>query len=570
MDVEHAHKLARERGVNAVVYWIVRVILQPFFRLYFRLGRIGTEHIPNEGPVLLASNHRSFSDPFIIGTCLGRPLRFVAKAELFEKRWQARLLLALGAFPIRRGESDELALETARAILERGGAVGIFPEGTRVRPGPLAEPKRGIGRLALETGAPVVPVAIRGTEDIRARWRIRPRRVTVRCGRALTFPRPLDRSASPNVASEVAARVWACVQLQWEWLGGMAPIRTAAVVGAGSWGTAAAVLLARGGASVQLGCRTPEQAAALRERGRNEKYLPGVELPDGVTATTVAELDLAEVDLVCLAVPSRAFRETVEQVADRLPSHADVLLLTKGLVPPDAQLPCDYLAGLTGSRSLALLGGPAHAAEACRGEAGLVVASPDRSFAARLVGIFQRAGLRCERSEDLVGVQLAGCAKNAAALAVGLALPNGVNAAGTAAGRIYGECHELARSIGAGEDSFTGLAGAGDLVATVLAPHSRNRRAGELLADGASVPAIERALGQTSEALDLIPLLAAAMREQGMRAPATHELARLVESRRRPEASTDGPEIAPAEVPAGIAPAGTATPARFARSASAA
>ena len=312
MNVELAHEHARERGVNLVLYWVVRAILQPFFCVYFRLKRIGMEHIPKEGPVLLAGNHRSFSDPFVMGMCLGRPLRFVAKVELFEKRWQARLLLALGAFPIRRGESDELAMETARRLLESGAAIGMFPEGTRVRPGPLGEPKRGIGRLALETGAPMVPVAIIGTEDIRKGWRIRPRRVTARCGRALNFPRPVDGVASPHVAREVTSRVWSCVQLQWEWLGGMAPIRTAAVVGAGSWGTAAAVLLARGGASVQLGCRTAEQAQVLRDEGRNRHYLPDVELPDSVTITTAGELDLSDVDLVCLAVPSRAFRETVE------------------------------------------------------------------------------------------------------------------------------------------------------------------------------------------------------------------------------------------------------------------
>jgi len=131
------------------------------------------------------------------------------------------------------------------------------------------------------------------------------------------------------------------------------------------------------------------------------------------------------------------------------------------------------------------------------------------------------------------------CAKNAAALAVGLSLPNGVNAAGAAAGRIYGECHALARALGADESSFTGLAGAGDLVGTVLAAHSRNRRAGELLASGATVPEIEVALGQTSEALDLVPLLAASMRNRGIRAPATQELARLVESRSRQEAAID-------------------------------
>ena len=167
LDLERAHQIARERGPVMPVYWVVRAILQPFFHLYFRLRRIGLEHVPKTGPVLMASNHRSFADPFMIGCCLGRPLHFVAKIELFDKRWKAWLLLALGAFPIRRGESDEEAMETARVILERGGVVGIFPEGTRVRPGPLGEPKRGVGRLVLETGAPVVPVAVLGTERLR-------------------------------------------------------------------------------------------------------------------------------------------------------------------------------------------------------------------------------------------------------------------------------------------------------------------------------------------------------------------------------------------------------------------
>jgi len=168
-----------------------------------------------------------------------------SKVELFDKRWKAWLLLALGAIPVRRGESDDDAMETARLILERGGAVGIFPEGTRVRPGPLGEPKRGVGRLVLETGAPVVPVAVIGTERLRRSWLIRPGRVTVRCGRALTFPRPLDREPRQSVAQEISNRVWSCISLQWEWLGGLPPIRHPVVVGAGSWGTAVAMLLAR-------------------------------------------------------------------------------------------------------------------------------------------------------------------------------------------------------------------------------------------------------------------------------------------------------------------------------------
>jgi glycerol-3-phosphate dehydrogenase (NAD(P)+) len=534
MDLDRAHELAREKGVNRIVYWMVRGILRPIFHVYFRLRRSGLEHIPREGPVLLASNHRSFSDPFLIGTCLRRPLRFVAKTELFEKRWQARLLLALGAFPIRRGESDEQAMETARIILERGGAVGIFPEGTRVRPGPLGEPKRGVGRLALETGVPIVPVAIVGTDDLRRGWRIRPGRVRIRCGRPLTFPRPLDGPVTAALAQEVTSRLWSCVQLQWEWLGGVPPIRQVAVLGGGSWGTAVAALLARGGAGVQLGCRTPEQAGVLSRERRNRRYLPGVPLPEGVAPMAIRDLDLGDVELVCVAVPSRALQEAVEVIVDRLPEHVGVLLLTKGLVAPDARLPCDHVLERLGGRPLAVLGGPAHAAEACAGEAGLVVASADRSFARQLATAFRRSGLGCALSEDTVGVQLAGCTKNAAALAVGIALAGGVNAAGAAAGRIHAECYALARSLGAREETFAGLAGVGDLVATVLASHSRNRRAGELLAQGAHAEEIERELGQVAEALDLVPLLAAAMERQGVHAPATAELAAFVAQSRDP------------------------------------
>jgi glycerol-3-phosphate dehydrogenase (NAD(P)+) len=146
-------------------------------------------------------------------------------------------------------------------------------------------------------------------------------------------------------------------------------------------------------------------------------------------------------------------------------------------------------------------------------------------------------------------VQLAGCAKNAAAFAAGIALPEGLNSAGIAAGRVFGECHALARSIGTRSDTFAGLAGAGDLVATVLASHSRNRRAGELLARGATVEEIERELGQTAEALDLVPLLANAIRSAGIDAPATTALATLVEARREPQPSLStaaGPDRAQA------------------------
>ncbi|HEX8208312.1 MAG TPA: lysophospholipid acyltransferase family protein [Solirubrobacteraceae bacterium] len=217
-DYAALHERARTKGVNPIVYWIVRALFQPFFHVYFRLKRHGRHHIATEGPLLLASNHRSFLDPFVLGTMLRRPVYYVAKKELFENRLQAWFLNALGAFPVDRGSSDQEMLETARQILARGDVVLIFPEGTRIRPGGLAEPKRGVGRLALESGAPIVPLAVIGTEAIRRGWRIRPHKVTIRAGRPLTYPRVNEPSR--QLAQAVTDRIWPCVQLQWEWLGG--------------------------------------------------------------------------------------------------------------------------------------------------------------------------------------------------------------------------------------------------------------------------------------------------------------------------------------------------------------
>jgi glycerol-3-phosphate dehydrogenase (NAD(P)+) len=211
---------ALARGVNSGLYWVARIVLVPFFLVYFRLERIGCEHLPRSGPLLLAANHRSFLDPFVIGTLTRRPVYYMAKRELFGNRLYAPLLNALGAFPVDRGAGDQDAMATARAILQRGDCVVIFPEGTRVRSGPLGAPRRGIGRLALETGAPVVPVAVFGTEDVRRGWRVRPRKVRIRCGAPLRFPTARSDFPSPALAAAVTERIWACIGLQWEWLGG--------------------------------------------------------------------------------------------------------------------------------------------------------------------------------------------------------------------------------------------------------------------------------------------------------------------------------------------------------------
>jgi glycerol-3-phosphate dehydrogenase (NAD(P)+) len=521
------------KGVNLFTYLIVRGLFQPFFHVYFRMARYGREHIPAHGPVVIAANHRSFLDPFVIGTMARRPMYYVAKEELFRNRLQAWLLNALGAFPVRRGEGDKDTIETAMGILERGDIVLMFPEGTRIRPGSLGKPHRGVGRLALETGAPVVPVAVLGTEDVRRGWKIRPRKVKIRAGRALSFPKV--ESASPALARAVTERIWPCVMLQWEWLGGLPPIRRAAIVGAGTWGTAFAVELADAGLEVGLGCRTQEQVATLTETRVNEVYLPGVELPASVKVCRAAELELAGNDIICLAVPARALPSVMAAQGERIPRRAGVLVLSKGLVPPLGTLPSAFVSERCSARAVAALGGPSHATEVLENGASVVIATTDPAFARQLGDVLRSAGLDVTSTQDLTGVELAAVAKNAATLAAAAASAAGPNVAGAAAGKVFAEVDALARRRGGRPETFAGLAGVGDLVATVGAPESRNRRAGELLAQGVPGEEITQALGHTAEAVDAVPLLASVARSEQIPAPTLDSLAALVEGRIEPE-----------------------------------
>ncbi len=532
-DHTRLHARHRERGVNPLVYWLARALLQPFFHLYFRLSRIGREHVPESGPVIFAANHRSFLDPFVIATIARRPMYYVAKEELFRHRLIAWFLNALGAFPVRRGHGDADMLETAKAILGRGDAVLMFAEGTRTRPGSLGRPKRGVGRLALETGAPVVPVAVIGTEAIRRGWRIRPHKVRIRVGRALTFPQV--EAASPQLAAAVTDRIWPNVMLQWEWLGGLPPLRRAAVIGAGSWGTAIAVMLARAGLEVDLGCRTPEQADALLELRRNERYLDGIELPRGVNVLRASELEPSRHDLVVFAVPSAHLPAAVAAHGGQIAPRSGVLVCAKGLVAPLGMPPTAYVAERVPSWAVGALGGPAQAAAALHGGGSLVLATAHAAFSRQVADALGAAGFDVATSTDVIGVELAGCAKNAAALAAAAASGAGPNAAGAAAGKVFAEVDAFARRSGSRPETFAGLAGTGDLVATVLASGSRNRRAGELLAQGMPAGDIGGALGQTVEAVDSVPLLAARMRDAGVDAPVLRGLAGMIEGRVEPE-----------------------------------
>jgi glycerol-3-phosphate dehydrogenase (NAD(P)+) len=520
------HERTRRRGVNSLVYWPVRWVLKAGILAYFRLRRLGREHIPSDG-VILAANHRSFLDPFAIGCCLPRPIYFMAKRELFRNPIIGWFLNCMGAFPVRRGEADEESVATSLALLERGQAVVIFPEGTRIRAGSLAKPKRGVGRLALQSGAPVVPIAITGSEHARDGWKIKPVRVHVRCGPPLTYPRVED--PSPFLAGEVTERIWPCVGLQWEWLGGLPPLRNAAVVGGGSMGTAIASVLARAGLEVQLGCRTTSQAARLLDDRENAAYLPGVALDRAIEPKTVREIEFAGVDLVVLAVPCSSLPAAVGQIGARMGERSAVLVTSKGLVPPLGTTPSAYVAERVRSRAVASLAGPAHAREAVEIGASVVVATRDADLRRQLREVLEAGGLTVDATDDVTGAELAACAKNAAALASGAASARSANLAGAAAGRIFSEIHQLAVASGGRSETFAGLAGAGDLVATAIAEGSRNRRAGELVGTGMPIGQVAAAVQQTAESLATVPLLSDAFEREGIDAPVTTGLRRVLD-----------------------------------------
>ena len=300
-------------------------------------------------------------------------------------------------------------------------------------------------------------------------------------------------------------------------------------MGAGSFGTAIAVLLARGGLRTTLQARTEEQCRRLSEDRENSVYLPGVELPRELRIEHIGD-GLGRADLVLLGVPSSGLAEVIDGLNRMgLSERAAVVSLAKGLVAPLGAPPTALLSRTLGVARTGCVGGPAHAREMVSEGAALVAAASEESLASSLAAVFIRAGVVCEQSSDPIGVELAGVAKNAAALASGATENQGLNAAGAAAGHIFAEVWRWAEAQGARPASMIGLAGTGDLVATALAPESRNRRAGELLAQGVDSADIPARVGQAVESLETVPLLANALAGAGLDAPVTTALARLIE-----------------------------------------
>jgi len=296
----------------------------------------------------------------------------------------------------------------------------------------------------------------------------------------------------------------------------------AAVAGAGAWGTAFASILASRGHEVVLACRDPDQAQAIEETGHNPRYLPTADL-GSVSATTLEDPTLAGADLHVVAVPSHAFGEVVRA----LPGAAPVLSLTKGLDPQTGQ----RLSQLVERRAVAVLSGPNFAEEIADGlPAAAVIASEDENLTLELQQAINSLAFRVYTSDDPTGVELCAAAKNVIALAAGGVdgLGLGDNAKAALIARGLAEMARLGEACGARPETFAGLAGMGDLIVTCWHVHGRNRRAGEMIARGASPEEAAAEIG-TVEGLTTAPVLRDLSYRLGIELPITEGVCKVLD-----------------------------------------
>jgi glycerol-3-phosphate dehydrogenase (NAD(P)+) len=289
-----------------------------------------------------------------------------------------------------------------------------------------------------------------------------------------------------------------------------------AIVGAGAWGTAFARLLSLRGHELALIDSDPETVRSLAETGQNPRYLPGLQL-EGIEAALAADAGelIERAELVVVAVPSRSFAGAVAA----LPGASPVLSLTKGLDPGSG----NRLSTLVEGRPVAVLSGPNFAEEIAAGlPAAAVVSSAAAELSSRLQSEIACASFRVYVNPDLAGVELCGAAKNVIALAAGAVdgLALGDNAKATLMTRGLAEMTRLGLACGARADTFAGLAGMGDLIATCWHPHGRNRRAGELLGRGVTPEEAREQIG-TVEGMTTAPVLSEMARRLGVELPVT-------------------------------------------------
>ena len=277
----------------------------------------------------------------------------------------------------------------------------------------------------------------------------------------------------------------------------------AAVLGAGSWGTALAIQLARRGRPTRLWGRDERRQAAMASSRRSERYLPGAPFPDSLAIERDLATALSDVSDVLVAVPSHAFRGVLQEIQPHLKPEMRLAWATKGFEVETGRLPHQVAHEVLGSsRPVAVLSGPTFAREVGQGlPTAMTVASPDISYATALANGLSSANFRAYTSTDITGVEVGGAVKNVLAVGAGLSdgLGFGANTRVALITRGLVEMTRLGVALGAHRDTFMGLAGLGDLVLSCTDDQSRNRRFGLLLASGRSPDEALAEIGQVVE-----------------------------------------------------------------------
>lgn len=304
------------------------------------------------------------------------------------------------------------------------------------------------------------------------------------------------------------------------------------VLGGGSWGTTVASLAAHN-ASTTLWCRDEQVSTDINSRHVNSRYLEGFELHPGLTSTTDLERGLANADVVVVGIPSHSYRETLTAAAPFIRPWVPIVSLTKGLEHGTRQRMSEVTNDVLPGHPSGALTGPNLAKEILAGGAAAsVVAMADDVVAQALQKVFSTSLFRVYTNDDVIGCELGGALKNVIAVASGMAdgLGTGDNTRAAVITRGLAELTRLGVAMGGRPETFAGLTGMGDLVATCISPQSRNRYFGEQLGKGRSVDEIAASMNQVAEGVKSAPVVAQLAEEFGVEMPIGAEVLGVVSS----------------------------------------
>ncbi|MEZ6132326.1 MAG: NAD(P)H-dependent glycerol-3-phosphate dehydrogenase [Planctomycetaceae bacterium] len=319
-------------------------------------------------------------------------------------------------------------------------------------------------------------------------------------------------------------------------------MKTICVLGGGAMGTACASVLAENERNeVRLWVRNPTFASHISETRENSRLLPGIRLNTAVTVTANAQQALTHADMVLICVPTRGIRSAIAALRELIPPHALLVSAVKGIEVETLIRPSQMIQELLGSRPLVALSGPCHAEEVALGKpASVVAASETPEWAEEVQQVFSSSNLRVYSNADILGVELAGALKNVIAIAAGISdgLNLGDNARSALITRGLAEMVRFGTAMGACAETFNGLAGIGDLVATCGSRHSRNRHVGELLGQGQSLTQIQDSMQAVAEGVFTARSIYAISQQQGIAMPIADEVYRVLFEDKSPHQAT--------------------------------